>query len=634
MGAFYGSIIIRTEDLDGVRKALEGLAKGNSSRFLVGPPIRGWISVFPNESQDMGVSAKLAELIPNDLFQLLVHDDDLFAYSFYRKGQLVDEYNTCPDAFGDVPEEEMRLTIAHPERFQDLMSGPEVLGKLQSLLTVSESNKFVYENERMAKFARLLGLPNALGSYEYLQEGERDDIQSWSKFIHVPDLASEKAVKRAAKAQIAAEKKQLKKSGVLLAEIKPPKQKAAGLLASIAWTTNLANGGLLFAWNDVRFGSSNDEQQLELFEIKPPWDSPPRQTALKLNPTIHTIAVSPSGVWVAAGFAYGDWAMQIWDWKSKALVFELPHTSAVHWVDFSKDEQCVYSLGGEKFVVSSLAEKQPIVTVTVPPGDRRAALHPSGTMAVVVYQRQLGILDLEKRQVAKMLWVNRRTETIDLFAMDTTGQVIRSSLETLLASEKIRAKLRIEPEQHASILKDPKAIEDLRPEARDKIKSLLDKVRAQCLRSFEKSEDVFDARFDPEGRLLFLATSDGMRVFEWEKVLSSTGDVFPPELRVDSPPLDEPMHSNFSYCVRFDPTRNVLISSCLSGDIQFLDLRNGRSGVLFKLLGGVMAWRLEITKDLQALCLDCSDRPSRGSDRKHHLQIWNYPALCKSAGLA
>jgi WD40 repeat protein len=629
VGAFYGSIVIRTEDLDAVRKAVEVLAKGTPSRFLIGPPIKGWISVFPSESQDMGISSKLAELIPNDLFQLLVHDDDLFAYSFCRKGQLVDEYNSCPDYFGEVSEEEMRLTVAHPEGFQDLMSGPEVLGKLQSLLTVSESNKFVYENTRMAKFVRLLGLPNAIGSYEYLQDGEREDIEGWNEFTHIPDLAVEKAAKRAAKAQIAAEKKKLKKSGILLAEIKPTKKTRIG--PAMAWGLNPANGGLLFAWGDVCLGGSSDER-FGVFEIQPPWNSPPRQTSLKVNPSIFTMAISYSGQWIAAGFAYGNSAMQIWDSETKALVFELPPTSPASWVDFSKDEQHVYSLGGDKFVVSSLAEKRPMTTFTVPPGAIRAAVHPAGKMAVVVYQHQLGILDLEKGEIVRMLSVNRRTEMLDPFAIDATGEVVRSCLETYLANDKIRAKLKIDPEQHAALLKDPKVVETLRPEVGERIKAYLEKVRVACLLPQEKSESAFDLRFDMEGRRMFMA-SEGIRVFDWDKVLSSTSDVFPPALRVDSPPLDEPMSSNFTYCVRLDPQRNVLISSCLSGDIQFLDLQNGRSGVLFKLPGGVMARQFEITKDLQALCLGCSDRPSRRSDRNHHLEVWNYPALCKSAGL-
>jgi len=48
MGAFYGSILIRTENSDMVQKALDEVAKVADCKFLLGPPVNGWISVFPD----------------------------------------------------------------------------------------------------------------------------------------------------------------------------------------------------------------------------------------------------------------------------------------------------------------------------------------------------------------------------------------------------------------------------------------------------------------------------------------------------------------------------------------------------------------------------------------------------------
>ena len=45
------------------------------------------------------------------------------------------------------------------------------------------------------QFAGLLNLPNAMTAYEYLQDGERDGIEKWKQFIHVPDLAPEREAK-------------------------------------------------------------------------------------------------------------------------------------------------------------------------------------------------------------------------------------------------------------------------------------------------------------------------------------------------------------------------------------------------------------------------------------------------------
>jgi hypothetical protein len=118
------------------------------------------------------------------------------------------------------------------------------LSKLKTLLA-ADGEKFTFENERMAQFVELLGLPNALSSYEYLQQGERDEIQGWKQFIHIPDLSAEKNAKRAAQALIKTEKKRLQKEGILFAEIEPPKQKGPGLPNSITWATDSTSNGLL-----------------------------------------------------------------------------------------------------------------------------------------------------------------------------------------------------------------------------------------------------------------------------------------------------------------------------------------------------------------------------------------------------
>ena len=185
----FGSIHVKTGDASRVREALETVARRTDSRFLMGPEVNGWISVFPDQDQSDEASVHLARLLPEDIFQFMVHDDDIFMYWFYRKGELVDRYNSYPDYFegmGDtvVSEEEKQQCVGRPELFQDLLSGPDKLAKLKQLLAASHDD-YMFENERMAKFARLLGLANALGSYDYLQEGERDWIEGWERFVHI-----------------------------------------------------------------------------------------------------------------------------------------------------------------------------------------------------------------------------------------------------------------------------------------------------------------------------------------------------------------------------------------------------------------------------------------------------------------
>jgi WD40 repeat protein len=634
MGAFYGSIHIRTENSDVVQKALENVAKETNCRFLLGPVLNGWISVFPNDAgQGDQISVEIAKRLPYDIFHLIVHDDDVFAYYFYRDGRLIDQYNSCPDYFGKVSDEEKQKSRGRPELFQDLLRKPESLSKLKTLLA-TDGEKFPFEHERMAQSVELLGLSNALSSYEYLQSGERDDIEGWRQFVHIPDLTAEKAAKRAVQAKIRAEKKRLQKEDVLLTEIKPPKLKGSSLGASIAWGTDSATNGLVLAWQSFHYTKSVDDEQnaTELLTIQPPWKTPPVPLGLKTNSKAHVLCTSPSADWLAGGFVAGDWTMRVWDWRRKEIAFEVSHTQAVQWVAFSRDERWVYSLGGE-FILSSMAQKQPVITVKGVDGARGAAVHPSGKFVAVGLQYKLGIINLEERRLIKTLWINRKMEKTDLFQNASKEVMLQTCLKRLLEYPKIREKLGVGSELHATILRDSKAIEQLSVEAQQKIKSMIEKVR---FFEHETKEHLFDLRFSPNGEQLFIA-SKGMRVFDWDKLLSANEDAPAPELSVDAPKDDEnDLNSHpLAYSVRFDPERNLLLSCCLAGIIQYLNIKNGRSGTLLKLPDEVSVWRLELTSDGKALCCHCISRP-RAEDRNNRfnrVQVWNYPALCKAAGL-
>ena len=97
---------------------------------------------------------------------------------------MIDQYNSCPDYFNEITDEEKLQCKGRPELFQNLLSGSKAMSQLKTLLV---ADKFTFESERMAKFVKLLGLPNALSSYEYLQEEERDEIEGWEQFIHIED---------------------------------------------------------------------------------------------------------------------------------------------------------------------------------------------------------------------------------------------------------------------------------------------------------------------------------------------------------------------------------------------------------------------------------------------------------------
>jgi tetratricopeptide (TPR) repeat protein len=187
MGAFFESIHIRTEKIEEVQPALRRIAKDTGGKFFISPALNGWIGVFFSEIIERDrVLTGIAERLPNDIFHVNVHDDDIFTYAFYRGGQLIDQYNSCPDYFGEVSDEEKAAGQGHPELFQDLLGGRNSLSQLKTLLT---AKKFTFESERVAEFARLLGLSNVQASYDLLRAGDQreDEIEGWKQFVHIED---------------------------------------------------------------------------------------------------------------------------------------------------------------------------------------------------------------------------------------------------------------------------------------------------------------------------------------------------------------------------------------------------------------------------------------------------------------
>src|SRR5580704_11345249 len=106
MGAWFESILIRTENAGLVQLAARELAKESDCKFLVGPAVDGWTSIFPSEISD--ISSDFARRIPHDIFHLLVHDDDVFIYYFYRSGQLMDYYISRPEHCEEISEKEKK----------------------------------------------------------------------------------------------------------------------------------------------------------------------------------------------------------------------------------------------------------------------------------------------------------------------------------------------------------------------------------------------------------------------------------------------------------------------------------------------------------------------------------------------
>ena len=192
MGAFYGSVQVRGDDRDAIRAAVEGLSRKTGRKFLLGPSLDGWIGIYPDDcGQDLELAGDLARRLSGEAFAVRVHDDDFFAYEYYRGGELVDAYDSAfvngDEAFGEEPLE----PNSRPEAFAHLVSDQAGLESLNQRLLAQGTQRDLLATELLEAFAEALGIRNVITSYDYLLENNQtDDIEGWDEFVHIPKLPS------------------------------------------------------------------------------------------------------------------------------------------------------------------------------------------------------------------------------------------------------------------------------------------------------------------------------------------------------------------------------------------------------------------------------------------------------------
>ena len=157
MGAWYESILVRSNEPDTIRRILHGLTAEGNRRFLVGLALDGWISIFPNNYGTNGeVATAIAQELRSDVFHFMVSDDDAFIYYFHRAGVLIDQYNSCPDYFEEVSDSQRNECVGRPHLFRDLFKTEELFNYSRSCLKLRKAGAF--EQERMSKALELLGV--------------------------------------------------------------------------------------------------------------------------------------------------------------------------------------------------------------------------------------------------------------------------------------------------------------------------------------------------------------------------------------------------------------------------------------------------------------------------------------------
>jgi hypothetical protein len=526
MGAFYGSVHVRTGETADLRRVLEELATDGKTRFLMGRPASGWTAVYPSGSgQDFAISAAIAARLAGPVIHLLVHDDDLFAYRLYDAGGVIDEYDSNPDYFQPSPPARWKETEGRPEALAALGAGVDIAELTRILSRDSTEADPFRATSQMARVAARLGIANVETSYEYVQAGEVEGIKGWKQFVHVPDLTAEKEAKRRRKAEVARAMLRLQREGRLLLTGKPP-ARGIGIPPRPVLCTD-PRGGFLLAWG--KFGANSDKA-LEWWQ--PPWREP-SETGLRISSNVYKMSTSRRGRFLAVGHGSGEWSTALFDLHDRRLVRTVRLQRATEHVSFTPDERTLICRSEDKMRLVSTGEDDKTGTIAVGPG-RTAAVHPEGRWLVAdVWGNQsppsVTIVDLEKMRVVSVL----RTAQTDVAAW------------------------------MAAHAKGEKAESGFHPQ-----------------------EVPRRVDFTPDGRMVVLAVEQGVRIYSWDEVRAARSGLPAPLFSGETDLVAVRsgwMRSTHTFAV--DARRGRVLYGGLDGHVRALDFRSGQTTVVFEIPG-------------------------------------------------
>jgi hypothetical protein len=582
MGASYGAFHVRTQDGGLVKDAVTALAATGQTTFFVAPARGAWTSVYPSgHGQDPEVARMFAEATGLDVLHLLVHDDELFVYQLYRNRTLVDGYCSDPDYFEEVSAAEHARTAGHPEAFAEWLNGAEDVARLADLLrrrerrSIEETVAAVLRTgrfeaaARMLKMAALLGIANLETCYEYIRQRETRGVKGASAFVHVPDLAEEKARKRQATAEWRALQARLRADGLLLAS---ERRKGSNRLFSPQPVMCAAPlGGFLVAWSE---GHADARVAVEAY--RSPWRAVPLKNGLQVPSTVRVMAVSARGTYLAAGHAYGRWLTELYALADGRRLCDLPQERAVDSVGFTPDERWLLSRSVGVLHVVSTESGEVVRRIEVDAGQGNAcAVHPDGRWAAADvtggHGAAVAVLDLTGEERPRLLATPRHD----------------------LAAWMARA------------------------------------ARGEATTGFEPQDVPRALAFTPDGRHLAIAVSQGVRAYAWEDVLRAQRDLPPPVAHADTVPVRmESSWLQFTYAVCPDGRRSQLLFSGLDGCVRALDLATGAARILVEVPERPALLRLELSPDARFLATVASPNlHDRSKLRRFVLGIWDYARL-------
>jgi hypothetical protein len=184
MGNFYVNFSVKDADQERVADAL----RRERRHAIVTPEDGGFVVVYDEEAESqstrsiLAVGRLLSGGVGRPVLATLNHDDDILCYWLFEGGELVDSYNSDPDAFEDE-EGAPPWHAGDPEKLCASLRPDADIAAIEEILR----GEYLFAVERHEKLAESLGLPSwSVGfGFGYVADGELEDELDASRLIEV-----------------------------------------------------------------------------------------------------------------------------------------------------------------------------------------------------------------------------------------------------------------------------------------------------------------------------------------------------------------------------------------------------------------------------------------------------------------
>ena len=198
MGSFFTNLQIHNASAKAVSAALSKLV---DSRAYVSPAFNGWVTVYPeategqNDKTIRAIASGLSKSLYAVVLAFLVHDSDVAAYWLFRKGTLVDEFDSAPDYFGGPVDHRTRQRVrGKTEALLPLCLPGTTPAQLDTVLHPPDGHP-PFAEEIVTELAKLLGIDDSRATlgFKYFDEEGAELLSDAADFEPVGQNAGRKA---------------------------------------------------------------------------------------------------------------------------------------------------------------------------------------------------------------------------------------------------------------------------------------------------------------------------------------------------------------------------------------------------------------------------------------------------------